>query len=353
MKLAILADVHFGVRNENPTLLKATERFFTDQFFPYLDQHNIKTIINCGDLLDRRKYINYLTYKSIIESFIKPMKERGIEVHSILGNHDVFYRTSNELNSIRLIFDKEDSWFHVYEHPTNLELGGKKFGMVSWLSQDNNDEMRAFIKTTDADMLIAHFELAGFDSQVGITMKEGMNIGDLRLDRFARILCGHYHHRQQKGNIFYLGQPHEHTWADYNDPKGFHVYDTETDELTFIKNDDRLFCKIQYDSEKNDYRQITKESLEKYCGKFVKVEIVNNGDQAVLEGFLEKLASINPEKYTVADNTTLIESEVDLTGDENALVLIHQHIEETTKNKEIQDHLKTLMGELWKEANTE
>ena len=37
------------------------------------------------------------------------------------------------------------------------------------------------------------------------------------------------------------------TWSDYDDPKGFHVFDTATRELEFIENKERIFHRINYD----------------------------------------------------------------------------------------------------------
>ena len=38
-------------------------------FFPYLEKHNIKTVIHLGDLMDRRKYVSFKTAKNLEKDF--------------------------------------------------------------------------------------------------------------------------------------------------------------------------------------------------------------------------------------------------------------------------------------------
>ena len=72
MKIALLGDTHFGVRNDARHFHEYYEKFYSEVFFPYLEEHGINTIIQLGDLFDRRKYINFL---SLAESFGFPLVE--------------------------------------------------------------------------------------------------------------------------------------------------------------------------------------------------------------------------------------------------------------------------------------
>ena len=84
MKIALLADTHFGIKNDNQTFQKYLNKFFSDVFFPYIDEYNIKTIIHLGDLVDRRKTINFLTLNNLRKSFIQPAFDRKITTHIII-----------------------------------------------------------------------------------------------------------------------------------------------------------------------------------------------------------------------------------------------------------------------------
>jgi len=353
MKLAIISDIHFGVRNENPTLLQSTINFFEKQFFPYLTKHNIQTVLCAGDIMDRRKYVNYFIYKSVLDHFVAPMKKQHIQFHTILGNHDCFYKNTNEINSLQLIFSNESSWFHVYDHPEILNFGGKKFGMVSWISPENQIEITNFIKSADVDILFAHLELNGFSTAPGIIMSSGMDSSQMNLDRFSLILSGHYHTRQRKGNVQYLGNHHEFSFADYGLEHGFHIYDTETGVLEFIENQDKVFFHITFDDSKFDYKKIVPEELEMYRGKFVKLIVQKSFNPAVLETFIQKVQQAGPEKLTIFDETLPTLSISSCSGDENTMTLLKTYTKESVENEQQREQLDSLLTEIWTEASSD
>ena len=99
MKIALLNDTHCGVRNNNQMFAEYQGRFYREVFFPYLDEHNIKNIIHLGDYFDRRRDVNFYSLHKNHEHFIQPMVERGITMDLIVGNHDIYFKSTNELNS--------------------------------------------------------------------------------------------------------------------------------------------------------------------------------------------------------------------------------------------------------------
>ena len=91
MKAAIITDTHFGARNDSKVFLQYFGKFYKNVFFPYLEEHGIKTIFHLGDIVDRRKFINYVTLREFKDIFVQPCIDRGIKVHAIVGNHDIPY----------------------------------------------------------------------------------------------------------------------------------------------------------------------------------------------------------------------------------------------------------------------
>ena len=108
MKIAILNDTHAGVRGDMQAMSDYQGRFYNEVFFPYLDEHDIKHIIHLGDYFDRRKYVNFSSLKANKQHFIEPMLERGITMDLILGNHDVYYKSTNSVNSPELLLFEEN-----------------------------------------------------------------------------------------------------------------------------------------------------------------------------------------------------------------------------------------------------
>ena len=61
MKIALITDQHFGGKQDSQNFLNHIETFYREQFFPYLSENNIHTVIDLGDTFDRRKFVNFNT----------------------------------------------------------------------------------------------------------------------------------------------------------------------------------------------------------------------------------------------------------------------------------------------------
>ena len=114
MKIAIITDTHWGVRNDNSAFLDMNKKFLDNVFFPKLRENSVTTLIHAGDLVDRRKYINIQTANRLRIDFIEPVEQMGLDYHHILGNHDVYYKNTNEVNAIHELYRKK---FEIYESP--------------------------------------------------------------------------------------------------------------------------------------------------------------------------------------------------------------------------------------------
>ena len=78
MKIALITDTHWGARNDSAIFANFFSKFYDNVFFPYLDEHNIKTCIHLGDVVDRRKYINFKTANDLRENFVERLWEMGV-----------------------------------------------------------------------------------------------------------------------------------------------------------------------------------------------------------------------------------------------------------------------------------
>ena len=129
MKIAILNDTHAGVRGDMQAMSDYQGRFYNEVFFPYLDEHDIKHIIHLGDYFDRRKYVNFSSLKANKQHFIEPMLERGITMDLILGNHDVYYKSTNSVNSPELLLFEEN--VNIIHEPVVKEYDGFNIALVT------------------------------------------------------------------------------------------------------------------------------------------------------------------------------------------------------------------------------
>jgi DNA repair exonuclease SbcCD nuclease subunit len=244
MKIAILADTHWGARGDSPIFQNYFSRFFREIFFPYIDQNNIKTVVHLGDLVDRRKFLTYTTANMMRNEYINQSTFRKLETHIIAGNHDCSHKNNNEVNALREVVMGREG-FTIYSNPEVANFNGMAALMLPWISPDNEEKSAIMVSGTKAKVCFAHLELVGFEMARGQMMEHGMDPSVFK--KFKAVYTGHYHHKSSKGNIHYLGTPYEMTWADCDDPKGFHILDTDTMKLEFIRNPITLFQKVHFD----------------------------------------------------------------------------------------------------------
>lgn len=350
MKIAIITDMHIGVRGDSKNFLDHQEKFFLEQFFPYLDEHNIRTVLDLGDTFDRRKYINYVTLKRSKNFFFDQMSNRKIEYHAIVGNHTVYFSNTNEINSMNLLLNEYEN-FYIYEHePIELTFEKNRFMMVPWITQDNKDLCIRAIQETEAQFLLGHFEIKGFEMMKGVVCEHG--IDRTEFSKFEAVYSGHFHHQSEYGNIRYLGAPYEMNWSDYNEKRGFHVFDTETRELTFIENQNRMHHKIEYDDSDMTIEELDSIDTKSIQGAYVKIIVKKRTNPYLYDLFINKLFDsevIDVKSVEDSFSADLLESEgqLDETKDTKDMIYFYIDTMETNSNKNV---IKKIIDELYTEA---
>jgi len=354
MKIALITDTHWGVRNDNVAFMDNSKRFLDEVFFPYLDANNVWTIVHLGDLVDRRKYININTANRLRQDFLTPIFEKDYELHIIAGNHDTYYKNTNKINALReLVEGKYADQFIIYDkNPEEVKFDNLTVLMLPWICDENRQFSQDKIRSTSAQIVMGHLELAGFEMYRGSIVSHG---DDRRLfDRFDMVLSGHYHHRSSDGSIHYLGSHAEFTWSDYDDRKGFHILDTETRELTFIENPYRMFKKVWYNDADSTFLN-TEIDYAQYKNCMVKVIIQEKTNLFWFDKFIENLESENPlDIQIVEDHLNLnLEEDSDIVNEaESTIDIFKKYIngfDEKTVNKE---KLEKKIVELYNEALT-
>ena len=352
MKIALITDTHWGIRNDNIAFMDNSKRFLDDVFFPYLDKHDINTVCHLGDLVDRRKYINFNTSLRLREDFLEPLFGRDIVLHIIAGNHDTYYKNTNRVNALRELVDARYSeQFKIYDQiPREVEFDNLTVLMLPWICDENREVCLHKIKTTPAQIVMGHLELAGFEMYRGSIVSHG---DDRSLfDRFDMVLSGHYHHRSSDGSIHYLGSHAEFTWSDYDDRKGFHILDTETRDLTFIENEFTMFDKFWYDD-----LSLTSQpecfDLEYFKGKIVKVIVQNKTNLYKFDRFIDALEKIGVLEIQIVEdhlNLGVTEDEDIVNEAESTIGIFKKYIDQVNSANLDKIKLEQTIVELYNEA---
>ena len=296
MKIAILNDTHCGIRNSSEIFLNNSEQFYNNVFFPECEKHSVKQIVHLGDYYDHRKFVNFKALNHNRRIFLDQIRKRGMSMDIIPGNHDTFYKNTNELNSLKECLGHYMNEVHIIMEPTVMQYDSLKLGLLPWICQDNYELCMNFIRDCRADWIGSHLELNGFEVMRGLTNKHGM---DPKLfSRFEMVLSGHYHCSSKKDNIWYLGSQMEFFWSDAHDAKYFHILDTETREMIKIRNPYTLFEKILYNDEEMDYNNYNKD----LTNKFVKVIVVNKTDPFMFDRFIDNIQNQKIYELKIAEN---------------------------------------------------
>jgi predicted phosphodiesterase len=347
MKVAILNDTHCGVRNSSDIFLKYQERFYIEIFFPYLKEHNITNILHLGDYYEHRKFVNFKALNANRKHFLEPMRDMGITMDIIPGNHDVFYKNTNELCSLKELLGYFTSNVNIIMEPKVIDYDGLGVAVIPWINNANYQEYVDFAMSCKAPILGAHLELKGFDLMAGMPNPHGMS-ADI-FSRFETVVSGHFHTRSSQGNVTYLGSQMEFTWADVDDPKYFHVLDTETREFTPVRNPITMFKKVIYDDTKTDYNTV---DVSEYAQKFIKLIVINKNDLYMFDKFVDRLQSIETYELKIAESfDEYIGENVDddAISLEDTTELLDSYVEavDTELDKE---HIKVELRKLYTEA---
>ena len=298
MKIALITDQHFGGKSDSKSFNDYIEKFYTNQFFPYLKENRISTVIDLGDTFDRRKYVNFAILDKVRQYYFDVMRENHIQLHSIVGNHSTYYRNTNGVNSSYLLYGHYDN-IEVYPEVETISLDGTLIDLIPWINSENHDRTMEFIKKSKAQVAFGHLEVEGFAMYKNYVAEAGISKDVFK--GYELVASGHYHHKSSKSNVHYLGAPYEITWNDYDDPRGFHTFDTETRELEFIQNQYRLFEKIYYDDENwsTDFRSL---DTSYYTDKIVKLIVENKTKIPEFETFLDRLYKSNPVDLIILED---------------------------------------------------
>ena len=348
MKIALLTDTHFGARNDNLNFNDYFYEFYEGVFFPYLQQNNIKHCIHLGDLMDRRKYVSYRILKDFRERFIQPFLHLEIDLHILVGNHDIYFRNTNDVNSLQELLGANYKNIHIYPEAQEVDFDGFPILMMPWINPQNEIYSFGMMDETKADTMVSHLEVVGFEMHGGHFSESGFDKSQFK--KFDTIFSGHYHKKSDDGQIYYLGTPYQMTWSDYNCPKGFHVFDTETRELTRIVNPQKIFEKIYYDDTQENYDT---HDVNQYRNKYIKLVVVNKNDLYKFDKFTDKLFKADChevkiiEDFTDLDANTVSDDIVE--NSQDTMTLLGKYIDDLDINLD-KTKLKTDISKLYHEA---
>jgi DNA repair exonuclease SbcCD nuclease subunit len=340
MKVALINDTHYGARKGSKLFHDYFELFYKNVFFPTLEQYGIDTVIHMGDAFDSRKSIDYQSLEWAKRVVFEPLK--NYQVHMIVGNHDSYYKNTNNTNSPQLLL-KDYPNIQTYSSPSEIKVGNLDVLLLPWICAENEEKSLKMIKKTKAKVAMGHLEFQGFRVNRQIVMEHGLEAN--LFTNFKKVFSGHYHTRSDNGTVFYTGNPYEIYWTDVNDTRGFTIFDTETLEHTYINNPYKMFYNIYY--EDTNYQTF---DTREYENKIVKVVVRKKSDTKKFEKFIDKLYSSNIAELKIIENFDIQEPEnFEAFESEDTLSILNRYIQEAEINLD-KSIIQKMMQEIYQEA---
>ncbi|BAI83068.1 metallophosphoesterase [Escherichia coli O157:H7] len=256
MKILNLGDWHLGVKADDEWV-QSIQLDGIKQAIEYSKKNGITTWIQYGDIFDVRKAITHKTMEFARE-IVQMLDDAGITLHTVVGNHDMHFKNTLTPNASTELLAKYPN-VKVYDKPTTVDFDGCLIDLIPWMCEENTGEILEHIKTSSASFCVGHWELNGFYFYKGMK-SHGLEPDFLKT--YKEVWSGHFHTISEAANVKYIGTPWTLTAGDENDPRGFWMFDTETERMEFIPNNTTWHRRIHYPFKgKIDYKDFTNLSV--------------------------------------------------------------------------------------------
>jgi hypothetical protein len=204
-KAAVFTDIHFGLKSDSVVHNNDCMEFI-DWFIATAKEQNCETGMFLGDWHHNRASLNIRTLQYSLIALEKLAKAFD-RFYFIVGNHDSFLKNSREVNSLE--------WA---KHLDNIVLCDNWISegdvtIVPWIVEDEHKR----IQKIKSKYVFGHFELPHFKMNSLVTMPDHGSIRNEDFDKIEKVFSGHFHLRQCKNNIHYIGNAFPHNFSDTGD----------------------------------------------------------------------------------------------------------------------------------------
>jgi len=221
-RAACFTDIHYGLKQNSRQHLKDCHDY-VDWFIAEAKAREAETCIFLGDWHHHRASVNVATMNATIKD-LKKLNDAFETVYFITGNHDLYYREKRELNSVEFARDLEN-FVMVDDHFIKDGVA-----IVPWLIGDEFKKVQKY----DVKYMFGHFELPYFKMNAMVEMPDHGGIKAEHLSGPEYVFSGHFHKRQYKNNIHYIGNAFPHNYADAGDNERGAMFLTWGEEPQYV-----------------------------------------------------------------------------------------------------------------------
>lgn len=204
-QVVLFTDLHLGLRNNSRQHNEWCVQFI-DWMIEQARSKNIRTCLFLGDWSHHRSSVNIVTLNYSLEC-LRKLSAAFENVVMLLGNHDLYFRDKLDMHSIPYV--NEFSNVHLVTEIEQFD----QFAFVPWLV---GDEWKA-IPRIKRPYLFCHAEIAKFRMNALVEMPDHGGLAAEHFEHQKLVFSGHFHKRQRKGHILYMGNAFPHNFADADD----------------------------------------------------------------------------------------------------------------------------------------
>ena len=363
--IPIVTDTHFGSKNFHKAIFNQALHFFEEQFFPWCLKNGVKDVIHTGDLVHNRNLMDLWMNQEIKQRFFQWFDDNGVNLHIIVGNHDIYYKSTIEYNYLAENANEFKN-VYIYQEQKKVQIGKYQILMVPWVISN-----KGFKFKSSADICCGHFDMIGIKMTAQMYSQEGFKVEDF--EKFKKVFSGHYHIRSQKKNVHYTGCPYPITWNDYGEDKGYYVLE-DNYNIKWVDNKvNARFLKIYYQEfegeqtvkiggiKKKSLVDATLEDAISLASKnFCRVVTNTLTNQFMFDQFYSSLVAVSRDGYKIEivdaneiiENFDLTELEQEIQEEADILTTVSTYLTGMTFEKDVEkDFLIQLFEELHKEAS--
>lgn len=344
-RIWLITDTHLGVRSNSREWMESIEGYFYDFLIPTI-QENYKPgdiLVHCGDIFESRQSINLYVLNKALDIFEK--LSSILPVYMIIGNHDIFMKYSNDVNSLKIF--KKFKNITVYEDATEAMIGNTQVVFMPW--KDTHEQEAEVLAHHNGEILFCHTDVRGFSFNRIQKIDSGNNIE--AFNKFRRVYSGHIHFAQKYKNVRMLGSPYELTRSDSGNTKSIWMLDLETDQ--------------EYQWENTYSPRYLKMKLEKvleYTIEELQIMFHNNYVDILVDSswsmkfpfsqFIEKFTGFRKINYVITASSESDEDEYDdeATDEINLLQLISEHVSSLPYGDGIKERLMSVSTRVYNEV---
>jgi DNA repair exonuclease SbcCD nuclease subunit len=201
-KAAVFTDIHFGLKHNSRQHNNDCQRF-VEWFCEEAKARGCDTCFFLGDWHHHRASINVTTLNYTLNN-LETLNNTFEKVYFITGNHDLYYREKRDMHSLPML--------HKFPNIVVVDeiLVEGDVAVVPWLVANEWKD----IEKIKSKYMFGHFEIPHFYMNALVSMPDHGTLQETHFINQEYVFSGHFHKRQQRGKVHYVGNPFGHNYAD-------------------------------------------------------------------------------------------------------------------------------------------